>query len=56
MAPLRCISSGDKEGGSRPKEAGDSPVPRASRQQQAVDHISLLLQEALISQQQTQVS
>ncbi len=44
------------EGGSRPKEAGDSPVPRASGQQQAVELISSLLQESLNSQQQTQVS
>ncbi len=43
------------EGGSRSKEAGDSPVPRASGQQQAVELLSSLLQDSLNSQQQTQV-
>lgn len=56
VLPVRCTSSCDKEGAIRPKEARESPVPRPARQQQAVDVISLLLQESLNSQQQTQVS
>lgn len=62
-APPRCISSssGDQEGGSRPKGDGgndnNNSVPRAeSRQQQAVEQLTQLLQESLKAQQHTQVS